>query len=145
MDLGKLLRASDDRSFADKFTIYLPDRDMANRPVRNFGTWVDSAVDMMMDINGGCTRLAPAKGGWYEDGEYVMEDTVIIYSYLFKPAEFKTRFNEIVEFIHRFGRETDQHTMMAEFSSFLDGSYMSESYKIPKANYLPALPQRAGS
>jgi hypothetical protein len=137
MQLGKLLGAKDDTSVPDKFTIYIPDHDRNQQVIKNIGTWIDSAVQLMVEINGGCTRLAVAKGHWVTDtGLIVVEDTTIIYSYLLKPDKFKSDFNRIVEFFHTFGRETDQDALFAELSYFDGTGYVQEAFEIPHTNYL---------
>ena len=137
MEIGKLLRAKDDTSVPDKFTIYIPDRDRKQRAIKDIGTWIDSAVQLMVDINGGCTRLAVAKGHWVTDTEeFVAEDTTIIYSYLLRPENFESDFYRIIEFFHAFGRETDQDALFAEMSYFDGENYVQEAFEIPHANYL---------
>lgn len=138
MQIGKLLRAKDDTSVPDKFTIYIPDRDRKQRAIKNIGTWIDSAVQLMVEINGGCTRLAVAKWHWVTDTkEFIAEDTTIIYSYLLKPEIFKSEFYRIVEFLHAFGRETKQDALFAEMSYFDGKHYVIEAFEIPHGNYLP--------
>jgi hypothetical protein len=138
MQLGKLLRAKDDTSVRDRFTIYIPDRDRHQKAIKDIGTWIDSAVQLMVEINGGCTRLAVAKGHWVTDTkDFVAEDTTIIYSYLLKPEKFQSDFYRIVEFFHAFGRDTDQDALFAELSYFDGKSYVQEAFEIPHENYLP--------
>lgn len=135
MDLAKRLGAADGVSRPQKFAIYLPDRDADNQPVESIGRWLDTAVKLMADINGGCTRLPAAKGAWLNEasGRKVVEDTVVIYSYLFRPEQFEERFDEIVEFLHRYGRDTNQDSVMAEFSGWKNDEegYVNEAFFIP--------------
>lgn len=143
MDLAKRLGAEDGVSRPQKFALYLPDRDAHNQPVPNMGTWLDEAVTLMTDINGGCTRLPPSKGAWFNrtTTKTVIEDTVVVYSYLFEPEIFEDRFDEIVEFLHTYGRETNQDSVMAEFSGWAntDEGYVSEAYFIPSTAFVNGL------
>jgi len=138
LDLGRLLGSQGDTSTPQKFSIYLPDRDGKNGPIQTIGSWIDQAVVLMTEINGGCTKLPPAKGAWINSttGSYVVEDTVVIYSYLLRPELFEQRFEELVEFLHTFGRETQQDAVMAEFSGWVDGEgYVNEAFFIPSASF----------
>lgn len=139
MDLAKRLGAENDVSRAQKFFIYLPDRDASNQPISDIENWLNKAVWLMAEINGGCTRLPAAQGAWFGmNGQTkLFEHTVVIYSYLLKPESFEQRFEEIVEFLHDYGRMTNQDTVMAEFSGWaFDGEgYISEAYFIPSTAY----------
>jgi hypothetical protein len=138
LNLAELLRA-DEAGRPQKFSIYIADRDGANNPVE-VGHWLDRAVRVMTKINGGCTRLPVAKGAWTHSktGANIVDDTVVIYSYLFNPDKFVTDFHYIVELLHDYGHETNQDAVMAEFSGWSEEeqSYISEAYFIPSKNYL---------
>ncbi|MCO5792824.1 MAG: hypothetical protein HEQ21_08390 [Blastomonas sp.] len=140
MDLAKRLGAEDGVSRPQKFAIYLPDRDADNQPVLNMGRWLDEAVTLMTEINGGCTRLPSSRGAWLnkKTNKTIIEDTAVIYSYLFDPEMFEERFDEIVEFLYEYGRETNQDSVMAEFSGWTSahGDYVSEAYFIPSSVYM---------
>jgi hypothetical protein len=139
MDIAKRLGAEDGVSRPQRFALYLPDRDADNQPVENMGAWLDEAVTLMTEINGGCTRLPPAKGAWFNRStdRIVIEDTVVVYSYLFEPERFEERFDQIVEFLHTYGRETKQDSVMAEFSGWSNprDGYISEAYFIPSSSF----------
>jgi hypothetical protein len=140
MDLAKRLHAEDGMSRPQKFSIFITDRDAANKPIKDIGRWIDEATSLMTEINGGCTRLPIAKGAWVnrQSGEMIVEDTVVIYSYLLDPEQFDERFDEIVEFLHAYGVETKQDAVMAEFSGWSndEDGYICEAYTIPSENYL---------
>lgn len=137
MDLVELLRA-EPASRPQKFSIYIADRDGANNPIE-VGHWLDRAVRVMTRINGGCTRMPVAKGAWTntETGKVVLDDTVVIYSYLLEPEKFEQEFHYIAELLHDYGYETNQDSVMAEFSGWSDDdqSYVAEAYFIPSRNY----------
>ena len=137
MDIGKLLRAKDGGTSVQKFTIYLPDRDKNDFKVPNMQTWIQAAINVMIEVNGGCTQLPVAAGAWRtKEGKVILENTVFIYSFIRDPESFEKRFSEIVEFMHSFGRVTDQDAVMAEFSGKVGKSYECLSYEIPYKNYL---------
>lgn len=142
MNLGQLLRA-DGVSRPQKFSIFIADRDGNNSPVEA-GKWLDRAVRVMTQINGGCTRMAIAKGSWTHSmtGAVVLDDTVVIYSYLFNPEKFVSDFDYIVKLLHDYGHATNQDSVMAEFSGWSDEEqgYISEAYFIPSKNYLKNQP-----
>jgi hypothetical protein len=138
LNLAELLRA-EEASKPQKFSIYITDRDGNNNPIE-IGHWLDRAVRVMTRINGGCTRMPAAKGAWKHRGtrKLIVEDTIVIYSYLFDPEKFVTDFHYIVELLHDYGYETKQDAVIAEFSGWSeeDQSYVSEAYLIPSENYL---------
>lgn len=137
MNIAELLHA-EEAGRPQKFSIYIADRDGANNPVE-VGHWLDRAVHLMTQINGGCTRMPVSKGAWIHrtTGAKIIDDTVIIYSYLFDPERFVSEFHYIVELLHEYGHATGQDSVMAEFSGWSerDQSYVSEAYFIPSKNY----------
>lgn len=142
LNLGKLLGAEDGVSRVQRFTIYLPDRDANRAQIADIDAWADQAVNLMAEINGGCTRLPIAKGSWVNQStdQLITEDTIVIYSYLFKPDRFEERIDDLVEFLHTFGRETNQDYVMAEFSGPEDpdngaAGFSHKAYFIPSKAY----------
>lgn len=140
MDLAALLRAQP-ASRPQKFSIYLVDRDRDNQPI-DIEPWIKRARYVMTLINGGCTQMPAASGVWVnlDNGEMIEESTTIIYSYLGDPERFAADFEQIVLFLHDYGAATRQDAVMSEFSGWSDddGCFISESYIIPRANYLMA-------
>lgn len=67
----------------------------------------------------------PADGAWLnpENDEVIQEKTKIIYTYI-DLDKFTENLNSLVEFLRRFGRETNQGEVVVEF----DGRF----YKIRK-------------
>ena len=78
-----------------------------------------------------------AKGTWRStDGRVIKEDTTVIYSYIDEPDEFESRLNEITVFLHRFGKSTNQDSVMVEFSGGDDGYFVSRAYYIHESDYI---------
>jgi len=79
---------------------------------------VREGLYVLTTINGGATRLAPAKGMWFNktEGLLIEESTHLIYSVI-DPAEFSKSTHLVRNFIHSFGRETMQESVAVEFGS----------------------------
>lgn len=136
LDLRARLRASQAAS-VQKLSIYIPNKDKDDDVLPNVDVWVDAAITLLTDINGGSTRMPVAKGTWRAtDGRVIKEDTTVIYSYIDEPDEFESRLNEITAFLHRFGRTTKQDSVMVEFSGGDDGYFVSRAYYIHERDYI---------
>ena len=136
MDLKEALGAREAAS-SQKFSIYLPDRDSENNEVPGFEAWVDAALALMIDINGGATKLPPAVGVWRsQGGAETRENTSIVYSFIRDPDGFESGIGQIAAFLHKFGRETGQGEVMVEFEGEQGDRYVSRSYFIDE--YRPA-------
>ena len=60
--------------------------------------------------------MPPTEGGWFDEENDVIiwERPVVDYTYI-KPDRFVERLQQLREFLHRMGRETDQGEIAAEF------------------------------
>ncbi len=129
---GELLGAR--RTFSlEKLTLYFPNQDRGGNKVTNLETYIETAMVILAETNGGVTRMPPAVGMWLnqETGEQVHEDTVVIYSYITDEDRFWERFRLLKEILHRFGRETNQGEVMVELSGDTpDKGYVSDAYFI---------------
>ena len=139
MNIAERLRALNDVSVPQKFSIYLPDRDRESNPIGDIEQWIERAIVMMVRINGGCTVLPPATGAWQDStsGDLIRESTTVIYSFLMKPKEFEERFDVIKNFLHDYGITTNQDEVLAEMAGWTGESYKCEAYRIPHCNYEP--------
>jgi hypothetical protein len=101
-----------------KFTIYLPDRDKENKPVPDIEEYVEAAMELLLDINTGVTRLPPSEGMFLnrEKGIKTQEKTHLVYSFLFDPDAFQNRIGDIASFLRDFGRNTGQDSVMVELA-----------------------------
>ena len=122
MDLEKELGANGAAS-AQKFSLYIPDEDRHGNPVPNREEWIAAAMRLFADINQGATRLPTAQGIWDPEGPEPPgpEATDVVYSFIFDAARFEANVKRLAVFIHSFGKHTDQHTVMCEFSGEVPG------------------------
>lgn len=120
LDLAAALGAEREAS-TQVLSLYIPNKDRRGRPI-NTRRWVREAQDILTRIGEGYTTTPPHEGGWESEGRKVRrEKTVIVYTYL-KPDRFIARLTELREFLHRFGRETNQEVVVAELSG-AEGSW----------------------
>lgn len=102
-----------------RFTIYLPDRDRYGNEIPDRDAWKLEAMQLLSEINGGATAFPPVEGAWLNDTEaepeLIWETTVMIYSFI-KPDSFLDNLPRLREFLHRFGRETNQGEVAFEFA-----------------------------
>lgn len=114
LDLGAELGAGNECS-TQRLTLYIPDKDKHGRKLRDQNRWVKEARELLTRIGGGATAFPPADGTWVTDeGEILWERTRIIYCFVF-PDRFREQVKNLREFVHRFGRETNQGEVVVEF------------------------------
>ncbi len=73
---------------------------------------------LLTELNGGSTTFPPVEGTWQEspDSEPIWEETVIVYSFI-RPDSFVGGLPRLREFLHRFGRETNQGEVAFEYEN----------------------------
>ena len=104
---------------AQRFSIYLPDKDRDGAEIGDQRRWVLEALRLMAELNGGATAMPAVEGVWQgPDGPAVWEHPVIVYSFV-DARQFFSRFNVVREFVHRMGRETRQGEVVVEFEGEL--------------------------
>lgn len=114
MNLAKGLGAEEGFS-TQKLCLYIPDRDKNDGEVPDYEQWVREAREILSRIGGGATALPPADGTWEkESGEILWEHTRLVYCFV-DPDRFEANIGALRTFLHRFGRETDQGEVVAEF------------------------------
>ena len=114
MDLAKELGAQEAFS-AQRLTLYLPNKDRVGHELSDHDTWVKKARELLSDIGGGATAYPPADGNWRDDaGQLLWEQTRIVYCYIHSDR-FVANIEVLREFVHRFGRETNQGEVVVEF------------------------------
>lgn len=104
---------------ARRFVMYLPDNNRFGERIDNIEDSVKEACLILVQLNGGATRLPPAQGLWFNktDNCLVRETTHIVFSCVTGSAFFH-HLQAIRAFIERFARETNQESIAVEF----DGS-----------------------
>ncbi|MGD1075585.1 MAG: hypothetical protein ABR903_05850 [Thermodesulfovibrionales bacterium] len=122
--LAKLLGASEEPS-VQVLTLYIPDKDRDGKRIKSLNRWIKEAQKVLTAIGGGSTSMPPADGTWLnpEGSEIIFENTTILYTYI-DPDSFEENAGILREFLHRFGRETNQGEVVFEF----DGKF----YRIRK-------------
>jgi len=114
LDLAAALGAEREPS-TQILSVYIPNKDRHGRPLRT-ARWIRQAQEILTKIGEGYTTTPPHDGGWETaDGTLRREKTVIVYTYI-KPERFLAQLAALREFIHRFGRETNQEVVVAELS-----------------------------
>lgn len=138
MDLKKALGASGAAS-ATRIGLYLPDSDRDGAPVAHLEEWIEMAMGVFADVNGGATRLPLAYGIWKPQtgGKTVREATTVVYSFIRDRARFDANVDRLTAFIHSFGKHANQGEVMVEFSGevrrrgargFVSRAYFIDNY-----------------
>ncbi|HTW73029.1 MAG TPA: hypothetical protein VME47_24345 [Acetobacteraceae bacterium] len=78
------------------------------------------ALALLSRIGGGATAMPPVEGAWLneETGDLIREQPRVVYSYTV-PDRFLERRDELVGFVKRMGRETNQGAIAIEFDGVL--------------------------
>ncbi|MEW5747148.1 MAG: hypothetical protein AB1805_17100 [Nitrospirota bacterium] len=113
--LARVLGALEEPSI-QQLTLYIPNKDKNGRQIKNLERWVEEAQRILARIGGGSTALPPADGTWLnpENSDIIQEKTKIVYAYIY-PDKFEDNIGSLREFLHRFGRETNQGEVVVEF------------------------------
>lgn len=117
-----------------KISVYIPDTGGEHDTrIPDIETRISALMYILTKINDGVTRLPWADGVWKRTqgprtGMNTIERTSIVYSYIPNPAYFVAAFDEIAEFIRRFGRETEQDTVLIELSGEGPQGFQSRTF-----------------
>lgn len=129
-DFGAAIRA-EQQVPAQKLSLYIPNMRGKDSPtakaqeIKDIEAEIEAAMNLMVRINGGVTRLATSKGVWHDpsQGEYRdemlndnIEHTAIVYSFIRDPARFRSEIHQIKAFLHIFGSKHNQGEVMVELS-----------------------------
>ncbi|HTU10637.1 MAG TPA: hypothetical protein VMG08_07020 [Allosphingosinicella sp.] len=100
-----------------KFSIYIPNKDRNHQILPDWSTWIDSAIYLLAEINGGSTSLPASKSAWKgEDDRMMSEEAVVVYSFIRHPDEFEKNLGTIKAFIRDFGIRADQESVLVELA-----------------------------
>lgn len=124
INLAKILGASEEPSI-QQLTLYIPNKDKKGKEIKNLHKWIKEAQKVLTIIGGGSTTMPPADGTWLapkgivdidklKDKDIIWEKTTILYTYIY-PDRFEAKVDLLREFLHRFGRETNQGEVVFEF------------------------------
>jgi hypothetical protein len=119
-DLEELLQAHEARTSA-RIAIYLPNKDRNQEDI-DAEPYIMLGMRLMAEMNLGVTRMPVAQGMWIdeENQREVVEDTVVLYSFIRRPELFQSNFRRFVDFLHRFGRDCKQGEVLIEYSGPFD-------------------------
>ncbi len=126
LNLAELLGVQEEPS-VQQLALYIPDKNRHGDKIDNLEGWIEEAKKILSVIGGsGATAMPPADGSWLKfesraldadavtEQDLLFEKTIIIYSYI-EPEKFMKNLQPLREFLHRFGRETDQGEVVFEF------------------------------
>lgn len=123
IDLGEILGAAEEAS-AQQLTLYIASKDKNGREIKDIRTWIKEARKVLTIIGKGSTAMPPADGTWLrkdvesmeelEEEDVLWEETTLIYTYV-DPERLERNLSTLREFLHRFGRETNQGEVVFEF------------------------------
>jgi hypothetical protein len=114
LDLGNALGATEEPS-GQILTLYIPNKDKEGNAVATHADWCKEAQELLTAIGEGASAFPPVDGTWRKpDGTDLWEQTKIIYTYV-DPDKLVANLPKLREFLHRFGRETNQGRVVFEF------------------------------
>jgi hypothetical protein len=119
--ISELLGAIQDIS-TQQLTLYIPNKDKNGKQIRKLNVWIIEAQNVLTSIGRGVTTMPPADGAWEnpENKNIIREKTFLMYTYI-DPDLFVKNIKLLREYLHRFGRETDQGEVAFE----LEGRFFS--------------------
>jgi hypothetical protein len=118
IELGKELGATEQPS-GQRLTLYVPNKDRIGTFIEDHARWAKEAQEILTAIGDGATAFPPVDGTWRKpDGTDLWEQTRIIYTYA-DPDKLAANLPRLREFLHRFGRETNQGLVVVEFDGKL--------------------------
>jgi hypothetical protein len=103
----------------NRITIYIPDRDCFEQEIPDICKWIDEAAYILVSIAGGATVL-PGRGMYLNriTGKIINEQTALVYANVEHEHLLQNR-SLITDFIDRFGRETNQDSVLVEYNGQL--------------------------
>jgi hypothetical protein len=114
LDVGKEFGASEEPS-GQRLTLYVPNKDRDGALIPDHAIWCIEAQEILTEIGAGATSFPPVDGTWRKpDGSDLWEQTKIVYTYV-DPDRMAKNVTRLREFLHRFGRQTNQGKVVFEF------------------------------
>lgn len=110
LDLAAALGAEREPS-TQILSLYIPNKDHHGRLIRT-APWIREAQEILTRIGEGYTTTPPHDGGWETGTGKVRREK----------TRFLAHVDALREFLHRFGRETNQEVVVAELSG-AEGSW----------------------
>jgi hypothetical protein len=102
-------------ALGERFAVYIPNKDRNGERVEQ-AKWVDEALRLLSEIGGGATAMPLVTGAWLnpETRQLIIEEPKVVYSYI-DPELFRERLSDLVRFVRRLGRETNQGSIAVEY------------------------------
>lgn len=97
--------------------------------------WIEAAMRVFAEVNGGATRLPTAQGIWSPGAgeEPMREASNVVYSFIRDEAVFAANVRRLAAFIHSFGKHARQSEVMVEFAGKDPvRGYVSRAYFVDK-------------
>ena len=115
LDLAKVL-GTEEAPSTQQLVLYIPNKDKDGKQIKYLNRWLKEAREVLTKIGGGATAFPPADGTWLnpKTNRTIWEKTTIIYTYIYSD-KFEENIRLFREFLHRFGRETNQGEIVFEF------------------------------
>jgi hypothetical protein len=114
IDLGAELGTTEEFS-TQRLTLFIPNKDRIGCKLKSHRRWVKEARELLSNIGGGSTAFPPADGTWVGDkGKVIWEQTTMVFCYTL-PDGFRAHLSDLREFVHHFGRKTNQGEVVVEF------------------------------
>jgi len=115
LDLVKVL-GTEEAPSTQQLVLYIPNKDKDGKQIKHLNRWLKEAREVLTKIGGGATAFPPADGTWLnpKTNRTIWEKTTIIYTYIYSD-KFEENIRLFREFLHRFGRETNQGEIVFEF------------------------------
>lgn len=103
----------------ERFSVYVPNKDRNGMLVPQ-EPWVEEALALLSKIGGGATAMPSVDGAWLneETSELIREQPRVVDPYII-PDRFLEHRKELVGFVKRMGRETNQGVIAIEFDGVL--------------------------
>ncbi len=118
LNLGKELGALGEPA-NQRLTLYIPNKNRLDQVIADHLSWVKEAQELLTHMGRGATAFPPLDGTWEKpDGSVLWEMTRIIYTFI-DPDRLAANLTRLHEFLHRFGRETNQGEVKFEFDGWL--------------------------
>jgi hypothetical protein len=118
LDFGKELGAAGKKA-NQRLTLYIPNKDQVDGLIADHDKWVKEAQELLTKIGKGATAFPPVDGTWEKpDGGVLWESTRIIYTFI-DPDRLAANLKSLREFLHRFGRKTNQGEVKFEFDGWM--------------------------